>query len=93
MATQQFSPNETIGHTLGATAKQAIPTLSEILAADPEPFVQKYTDIAAVNLACAVGLPKAEDIDIPKCLAALEAMALWTRQKTGRQEMLTWRGE
>ncbi len=67
----------------GAPAKtQLIPTLAEILSADPDEFVAKFTDIAAINLACAEGLPGAEAIDPPRLLAALGAMALWCRQKT-----------
>jgi Transglutaminase-like superfamily len=61
----------------------AIPTVAEMLDADPDGFVQKYTDIAAINLACAVGLPKADGLDIPACLRALDAMAHWVKRKTG----------
>jgi hypothetical protein len=32
-------------------------------------------DCAAVNLACAAGLPGAEDLDVPHCLAVLDAWA------------------
>ena len=60
-------------------SESPIPTLDEILGADPDQFVAKYTDIAAINLACAVGLPHAEDLDIPKCLLRLDAMAAAVR--------------
>ena len=60
----------------------AIPALGEMLDADPDQFVQKYTDVAAINLACAVGLPKAERLDIAKSLRALDAMAVWVERKT-----------
>ncbi|MCY2952993.1 MAG: hypothetical protein NTU53_13610 [Planctomycetota bacterium] len=61
----------------------AIPSIHEILTTtDPDRFVARHTDIAAVNLACATGLPNAEDIDIPKCLALLDRMAGAVRQHT-----------
>ncbi len=59
-----------------------IPTLEEVLTADADRFVARYTDVAAINLACAVGLPKAEDLDIPKCLRSLSAMAQWIEKRT-----------
>lgn len=62
----------------------ALPTLQDIITVDPDEFVAKYTDIAAINMACAVGLPRSEDIDIPKYLGRLDAMAVWLRQKTAR---------
>jgi hypothetical protein len=52
-----------------------IPTLRDVLTADPDEFVMKYTDIAAVNLACAEGISSSQPIDIPKYLAVLDAMA------------------
>lgn len=67
-----------------------IPSLEEILSTDPEEFVTKYTDIAAINLACAVGLPNAEGLDIAKCLRMLDAMATWVRERTKRS---WWRFE
>ncbi|HEV7999717.1 MAG TPA: hypothetical protein VGP63_07550 [Planctomycetaceae bacterium] len=60
----------------------SIPTLSEILRADPQAFVEKYDDIAAINLACAVGLPRRETLDIAKSLKALDAMATWIKRRT-----------
>jgi hypothetical protein len=60
-----------------------IPTIMEILSTEPDAFVAKYSDIAAINMACAAGLPNTDDLDIPKYLAALDAMALWVGQKTG----------
>ena len=41
-------------------------------------------DIAAVNLACAVGLPGAEVIDAEGCLKALDAWARGVRRVTER---------
>jgi hypothetical protein len=58
-----------------------IPTLGELLAADPDRFVARYTDIAAVNLACATGLAGAEDLDIPACLRLLDEMAAAVRSR------------
>jgi hypothetical protein len=43
-------------------------------------------DVAAVNLACAVGLPGSEDLDAKKSLACLEQ---WTeRARYGRSRAL-----
>lgn len=67
-----------------------IPTLGEIFSADPDEFVTRYTDIGAINLACAVGLPRAENLDISKCLRMLDAMATWVRERTKRS---WWRFE
>ncbi len=58
-----------------ATPTPLVPTLDEILTADPDEFVAKYDDIAANNLACAVGLPGTEALDVNQCLATL---AEWT---------------
>jgi hypothetical protein len=43
-----------------------VPTLEQILHAKPSEFVLRYADIAAINLACAIGLPRREPLDIPK---------------------------
>jgi Transglutaminase-like superfamily len=60
----------------------SVPTLSEIRRADPRAFVEKYDDIAAINLACAAGLPGTDGLDIARCLRSLDAMAVVARQKT-----------
>ena len=41
-------------------------------------------DCAAVNLACAAGLPGAEDLDVPHCLAVLDAWAGHVGRETER---------
>jgi hypothetical protein len=41
-------------------------------------------DVAAVNLACAAGLPGAERLDVERCLAVLDAWARHVRQETAR---------
>ncbi|HEV2293551.1 MAG TPA: transglutaminase family protein [Tepidisphaeraceae bacterium] len=64
-----------------------VPTLTEVLTADPDQFATKYTDIATLNLVCALGLPKAGCIDFPKYLALLDAMAAAVRSQTER----SWR--
>jgi hypothetical protein len=64
--------------------QSSIPTLEEILTADPDRFVAKYTDIAAVNLACARGLPNCDDGEFPKYLALLDTIAEAVRQQTER---------
>src|SRR5437016_6295214 len=47
----------------------------------PEAELAKI-DIAVVNLACAVGLPGAEVIDVPGCLKALDHWAVGVRKVT-----------
>jgi hypothetical protein len=71
----------------GSPAKDSIPSLNEILTADPDRFVAKYTDIAAVNLACAVGLAKTDDHNFAGYLALLDKMAEAVRVKTEK----SWR--
>jgi hypothetical protein len=39
-------------------------------------------DLAAVDLACAVGLPGSEQLDIPACLAWVDHAAAWARYQT-----------
>jgi hypothetical protein len=39
-------------------------------------------DLAAVDLACAVGLPGSEQLDIPACLAWVDHAAAWVRHQT-----------
>lgn len=70
---------------IGRTA--AIPTLDEILHADPTEFVQKYTDIAAVNLACARELPGADENEFPQYLELVDTIAEAVRRETER----SWR--
>src|SRR5262249_48450501 len=40
-------------------------------------------DIAEVHLTCAAGLPGAENIDVKRCINALDRMADWVRGYTG----------
>ena len=58
-----------------------IPTLGDLLTADPDRFVTRYTDIAAVNLACATGLEGSEEIDVPEYLRLLDEMAAAVRKR------------
>jgi hypothetical protein len=39
-------------------------------------------DLAAVDLACAVGLPGSERLDVPACLAWVDHAAAWARHQT-----------
>jgi hypothetical protein len=39
-------------------------------------------DLAAIDLACAVGLPGSQQIDIPACLAWVDHAAAWVSQQT-----------
>ncbi|HTQ38983.1 MAG TPA: transglutaminase family protein [Pirellulales bacterium] len=49
------------------------PSVRQLLAMNDAELARQ--DIAAVDLACAAGLPGAEDLDIPRCLAKLDE---WT---------------
>jgi hypothetical protein len=64
-----------------------LPTLNELLTADPDQFVAKYTDIGAINLACARGLPNCDDSEFPKYMALLDTIADAVRRHTER----SWR--
>src|SRR5712691_3376788 len=77
----------TVSAQVGAGSGICVPSLADILAANPDEFIAAYTDIAAVNLACAVGLPKSEDIDFPKYLSLLDTMAAAVRRQTEK----SWR--
>jgi hypothetical protein len=61
---------------------KGVPTLSEFLAADPDAFVARYSDIAVVNLACARGLPNCDESEFPKYLALLDTIAEAVRRQT-----------
>lgn len=61
-----------------------IPTLNALLTGDPDQFVAKYTDIAAVNLACARGLPNCDESEFPKYLALLDTIAEAVRRQTDK---------
>ncbi len=39
-------------------------------------------DVAEVDLACAMGLPGSERLDIPACLAWIDCAAGWVRRHT-----------
>ena len=70
-----------------AMEQGVVPSLQELLFTDPDHFVSKHTDIAAVNLACARGLPKADESQFPGYLALLDRMAEVVRIKTEK----SWR--
>ncbi len=71
----------------GVGSQLPIPSLHELLHLDPDEFVAKYTDIAAVNLACARGLPNADESEFPQYLALLDTIADAVRRETER----SWR--
>jgi hypothetical protein len=52
-----------------------VPTLDDLLAADPDAFVAAHADIAVVNLACARGLPNCNEDAFPEYLALLDTIA------------------
>jgi hypothetical protein len=61
-----------------------IPTLDQVLTMDPDAFVAQYTDIAAVNLACARGLPHVVESEFPEYLALLDEIADAVKRETER---------
>ena len=65
-----------------STEAASVPILRSMLGADPEALATK--DIAAVNLACAEGLPGAEDLDGKELLRTLDVMANQVRRETER---------
>ena len=64
-----------------------VPTLSELLTAVPDTFLAKYTDVAAINLGCARGLPSVIEADFPAYMALLDRMAEAVRVRTEK----SWR--
>src|SRR4051794_17935938 len=88
MAIEQLSfAREPLGQKPSVMAVSALPTLQELLSADPDQFVAKHTDIAVVNLACARELPNADESEFPKYLALLDTIATAVRRQTER----SWR--
>jgi len=71
----------------GLGLQSPIPSLHELLHLDPDQFVAKYTDIAAVNLACARGLPNTDESEFPEYLTLLDTIADAVRRETER----SWR--
>ena len=61
-----------------------VPALNDLLHADPDDFVARHPDIAAVNLACARGLPNCDEREFPDHLALLDTIAEAVRQQTDR---------
>lgn len=68
-------------------AESLIPSVHDLLTAEPERFVARFPDIAAVNLACARGLPNADESEFPEYLALLDTIADAVRRETER----SWR--
>jgi tetratricopeptide (TPR) repeat protein len=64
-----------------STARRA-QTLDDLLAMSPAELAR--VDIAEMNLLCATGLPGAEEIDIDRALAQLDAWAQHVRHETDR---------
>jgi hypothetical protein len=65
-----------------------IPSLDEVLHPDPDRFVAKCTDIAAVNLACARGLSSADESEFSEYLTLLDTIADAVRRETERSRRL-----
>lgn len=70
-----------------AASDIVVPTLHELLTADPDQFVARFTDIAAVNLACARGLPNCNENAFTEYLALLDTIADAVKKQTER----SWR--
>jgi hypothetical protein len=70
----------------GAARTHAIDRLSAPLAAllAMRPDELATCDIGRVNLACALGLPGSEDLDIDKCVATLDRWAAYIASETRR---------
>lgn len=71
-----------------STTISLIPSLDELLHLDADQFVARYTDIAAVNLACARGLPNAEESEFPEYMTLLDTIAEAVRRETERSRRL-----
>lgn len=74
MTTSQISP----------PVEQQVPSLQELLVADPDQFVARYTDVAAYNLTCARELPHADETNFLKYMELLDTIAESVRQETER---------
>ena len=72
---------------LARTGVAPVPSADDLLTADPDQFVAAHTDIAAVNLACARGLPKCDESEFPKYLTLLDTIADAVRRHTDK----SWR--
>jgi hypothetical protein len=59
-----------------------LPTLGQLTEMSADDLSRQ--DIAFLNLRCAEGLPGAEKLDIPKCLATLDKWAAWVKHETDR---------
>jgi hypothetical protein len=87
--TEESEPSQAIDvcPALDAESDDCALCLNDILTTDPDSFVDKYTDIAAINLACALGLPNSDDIGFAKYLTLLNTMADAARRQTEK----SWR--
>ena len=64
-----------------------VPSLEAVLQSEPDQFIAEFTDIAALNLACARGLPNCCESEFPTYLALLDVIAEAVRNQTER----SWR--
>jgi len=81
--------NAVTGSNIGESSKtevsadvRRLPTLGELAEMSADEL--RGQDIALLNLRCAEGLPGAEKLDIPKCLATLDKWAAWVKHETDR---------
>jgi hypothetical protein len=66
---------------------RVLPSLGDLLTADADDFIARHTDIAAVNLACARGLPNCNESAFPEYLTLLDTIAEAVKKQTEK----SWR--
>ncbi len=62
----------------------AVPTLDHLLSAEPQSLLEEFSDIAAVNLACARGLNNVDEHAFPDYLSLLDKIAEAVAKETDR---------
>ncbi len=67
------------------TIRSLVPSIEEVLTSDPDQFVSQYPDIAAVNLACARGLPACNESEFPQYMSLIDEMAEAVRKMTEKR--------
>ncbi|MBC7783106.1 MAG: hypothetical protein H7144_04635 [Burkholderiales bacterium] len=65
-------------------SQSLVPSIQELLTTDPDEFVARFPDIAAVNLACARGLPNCDESEFLKHMSLLDEMARAVAVETER---------
>jgi hypothetical protein len=82
-AATRNAPTQASGSAVVQPAsKPAYPSFGQLVEMSNDEL--RGQDIALLNLRCAEGLPGAEKLDIPKCLATLDKWAAWVKHETDR---------